>query len=91
MNGSDGKRTETDKNKKGVIFDKRAWHYAGTAEWRIPESPWTLSTGLTHTCEKAKVCNPIGNTVAVLTHQPMQISTTYDGENHGCNGGRVSY
>ncbi|MCW2254298.1 hypothetical protein M2263_000389 [Providencia alcalifaciens] len=66
--GSDGKRTLADDSKGKRNFDKRAWHYAGTAEWNIPQSPWKLSTGLTHTtAHKANgvgqfARNPIGNT-----------------------------
>ncbi|MBP6123229.1 MULTISPECIES: OprD family outer membrane porin [Providencia] len=66
--GSDGKRTLADGAKGKRNFDKRAWHYAGTVEWRIPESPWTLSSGLTHTTAKKEngvgqfARNPIGNT-----------------------------
>ena len=64
--GSDGKRT-TEKNTKRN-FDKRAWHYAGTVEWKVPETPWTLGAGLTHTTAKKTngvgqfARNPIGNT-----------------------------
>lgn len=66
--GSDGKRTLSDANKGKRNFDNDAWHFAGTMEWRIPESPWTLRTGVTYTdAEKANgvgqfARNPIGNT-----------------------------
>nr|WP_314265222.1 OprD family outer membrane porin [uncultured Moellerella sp.] len=66
--GSEGKRTTSSTSRGKHNFDKRAWHYAGTAEWHIPETPWTLSTGLTHTqAKKANgvgqfARNPVGNT-----------------------------
>ncbi|MEB3028151.1 MULTISPECIES: hypothetical protein, partial [Streptococcus] len=45
--GSEGKRTLTNANAGKRNFDKDAWHFAGTMEWRIPESAWTIRTGVT--------------------------------------------
>lgn len=50
--GSDGKRTTSSTALGKQNFDKRARHYAGTVEWRIPETPWTISGGLTYTDAK---------------------------------------
>lgn len=64
-------------------FDHDAWHVAGTLEWRIPESPWTLRTGVTYTdAEKANgvgqfARNPIGNTRGRFNFQLTQISTMF--------------
>ncbi|BBG59169.1 outer membrane porin, OprD family [Providencia rustigianii] len=66
--GSDGKRTSNSTKRGKQNFDKRAWHYAGEVQWKVPETPWTLTTGLTHTTAHKTngvgqfARNPIGNT-----------------------------
>lgn len=79
--GSDGKRTLSDANKGKRNFDNDAWHFAGTMEWRIPESPWTIRTGVTYTDAKKRMVLVnlrvilLAILVDALTHPLTQILT----------------
>lgn len=65
--GADGRRTLDSSARGKQNYDKHAWHFAGKADWRIPQTPWTLSTGLSYTDAKKTggvgqlARNPIGN------------------------------
>ncbi|MDM3843444.1 outer membrane porin, OprD family, partial [Proteus mirabilis] len=68
-------------------FEKDAWQFAGTMEWRIPESAWNIRTGVTYTdAKKANgvgqfARNPIGNTRARFNSPPYaDIDYVPDGE-----------
>lgn len=56
--GSDAKRTTSSTARGKQDFDKRAWHYSATIEWRIPQTPWKILGGLTYS--EAKKTNGVG-------------------------------